>query len=197
MKIQPITHKTLAETVAGKLAASLLDGSLRPGTQLPPERDLMNQLGVSRATLREALKALGRIQVDRIPPECRLVCARHRRSQMLTKARELASAADNSRPALRPRTSRPPVRSASRLPPKNRSTSPTCTPTGLGTFEFISWWEREKVQNANVLVVGAGALGNDVIKNLALMGVGYILHRRFRHDRGCQPEPFGAIPRIR
>ena len=44
----------------------------------------------------------------------------------------------------------------------------------LGTFEFISWWEREKVQNAHVLVVGAGALGNDVIKNLALMGVGYI-----------------------
>jgi adenylyltransferase/sulfurtransferase len=44
----------------------------------------------------------------------------------------------------------------------------------LGTFELISWWEREKVQNAHVLVVGAGALGNDVIKNLALMGVGYI-----------------------
>jgi molybdopterin/thiamine biosynthesis adenylyltransferase len=44
----------------------------------------------------------------------------------------------------------------------------------LGTFEFISWWEREKVQNARVLVVGAGALGNDVIKNLALMGVGHI-----------------------
>ena len=44
----------------------------------------------------------------------------------------------------------------------------------LGTFEFISWWEREKVQKAKVLVVGAGALGNEVIKNLALMGVGNI-----------------------
>jgi adenylyltransferase/sulfurtransferase len=42
----------------------------------------------------------------------------------------------------------------------------------LGTFEFISWWEREKVQNAKVMVVGAGALGNEVIKNLALMGIG-------------------------
>jgi len=42
MKIQPITHNTLAETVAGKLAASLLDGSLMPGSQLPSERELMN-----------------------------------------------------------------------------------------------------------------------------------------------------------
>ena len=45
----------------------------------------------------------------------------------------------------------------------------------LGTFEFISWWERDKVEAAKVLVVGAGALGNEVVKNLALMGVGHIL----------------------
>jgi adenylyltransferase/sulfurtransferase len=44
----------------------------------------------------------------------------------------------------------------------------------LGTFDFISWWEREKVAAAKVLVVGAGALGNEVVKNLALMGVGHI-----------------------
>jgi adenylyltransferase/sulfurtransferase len=44
----------------------------------------------------------------------------------------------------------------------------------LGTFELISWWEREKVQSAKVLVVGAGALGNEVVKNLALMGLGHL-----------------------
>ncbi len=44
----------------------------------------------------------------------------------------------------------------------------------LGTFDFISWWERDKVDAAKVLVVGAGALGNEVVKNLALMGVGQI-----------------------
>ena len=40
--------------------------------------------------------------------------------------------------------------------------------------ELISWWDQEKVGAARVLVVGAGALGNEVVKNLALLGVGLI-----------------------
>lgn len=43
------------------------------------------------------------------------------------------------------------------------------------TFGYISWWQQEVVRNATVLVVGAGALGNEVIKNLALMGIGNLL----------------------
>lgn len=43
------------------------------------------------------------------------------------------------------------------------------------TFGYISWWEQEKVRNATILVVGAGALGNEVLKNMALMGIGNIL----------------------
>lgn len=39
----------------------------------------------------------------------------------------------------------------------------------------IEWWDQHKLQRARVLVAGAGALGNEVLKNLALLGVGHIL----------------------
>lgn len=41
-------------------------------------------------------------------------------------------------------------------------------------LKLIAWWEQEKIAAARILVVGAGALGNEVIKNLALMGIGEI-----------------------
>ncbi|HIP72065.1 MAG TPA: ThiF family adenylyltransferase [Anaerolineae bacterium] len=43
------------------------------------------------------------------------------------------------------------------------------------TFGYISWWQQEVVRDATALVVGAGALGNEVLKNLALMGIGNLL----------------------
>lgn len=45
---------------------------------------------------------------------------------------------------------------------------------GEGVFTLLSWFKQDKVKNAKVLVVGAGALGNEVIKNLTLFGVGSI-----------------------
>ena len=45
---------------------------------------------------------------------------------------------------------------------------------GEGVFTLLSWFKKDKVKNARVLVAGAGALGNEVVKNLALFGVGHI-----------------------
>lgn len=40
--------------------------------------------------------------------------------------------------------------------------------------ELITWWNQSKLASSRVLVVGAGAIGNEVAKNLALVGVGQV-----------------------
>ncbi len=41
-------------------------------------------------------------------------------------------------------------------------------------LRLIGWWDQEKLAAARIIVVGAGALGNEVLKNLALLGVGRV-----------------------
>ncbi|MCC6501189.1 MAG: ThiF family adenylyltransferase [Anaerolineales bacterium] len=174
MKIQKISHKSLVETAAGKLAASLLDGSLSQGTQLPSERTMMSQLGVSRATLREALKSLEENRLIESKPNVGWFALTIDESN-ITQAKELAGNADAGTSA-RPANGGEPLTGPRRIPvsPEKPIHIPNLQKDRLGTFEFISWWEREKVKDAKVLVIGAGALGNEVIKNLSLMGVGNI-----------------------
>ena len=45
---------------------------------------------------------------------------------------------------------------------------------GDGVYTLLSWFKKDKVKNAHVLVAGAGALGNEVVKNLTLFGIGHI-----------------------
>jgi DNA-binding FadR family transcriptional regulator len=47
------------EQIADRLVTELRRGTLRPGMRLPAERDLAQRLGVGRASVREALGALG------------------------------------------------------------------------------------------------------------------------------------------
>ncbi|HEY0367356.1 MAG TPA: ThiF family adenylyltransferase, partial [Pyrinomonadaceae bacterium] len=42
------------------------------------------------------------------------------------------------------------------------------------SLKLIDWFDVERVRAAKILVVGAGAIGNEALKNLALLGIGHI-----------------------
>jgi GntR family transcriptional repressor for pyruvate dehydrogenase complex len=48
----------ISDAVAASLERRILEGSLKPGDRLPPERELAAELGVSRPSLREAIQKL-------------------------------------------------------------------------------------------------------------------------------------------
>lgn len=175
MPINLLSHRSLTDVVAGKLATSILDGTYPTGTQFPTERELVQTYGVSRSTIREALKILA---------EHQLIEGRHGvgwfvmkvNPSNLAKSHELSSIhreATQPRPKVKEDTEPSGPR---RLPVAPEKPLQVSNPQAdrLATFNLISWWEREKVEKAKVLVVGAGALGNEVIKNLVLMGIGNI-----------------------
>ncbi len=54
----PVTDEAIE-----KIKAMIVSGELRPGARLPKEADLADRLGLSRSSLREAVKALSLIRV--------------------------------------------------------------------------------------------------------------------------------------
>jgi len=53
-----ITRKNISEQVAGHLRDYIISHSLQPGDRLPTEAELADQFGVSRSSIREAVKVL-------------------------------------------------------------------------------------------------------------------------------------------
>lgn len=58
MAYHPVQQPRLADVITERLEALILEGSLRPGQRLPPERELAERFGVSRPSLREAIQKL-------------------------------------------------------------------------------------------------------------------------------------------
>ena len=63
--LDPIQRESVAEQVARRILDLVVARHLRPGDQLPPERDLAESLGVSRPSVREAIKGLAILGVVR------------------------------------------------------------------------------------------------------------------------------------
>ena len=55
---EPVGRNVLTEEVVKQIQDSILAETIRPGDQLPPQRELASSLGVSTAVLRESLKIL-------------------------------------------------------------------------------------------------------------------------------------------
>jgi DNA-binding FadR family transcriptional regulator len=58
MAVRAIQPQRVYEQIAEQLTQLIRDRDLRPGDRLPPERELAQQLGVSRPSVREAMIAL-------------------------------------------------------------------------------------------------------------------------------------------
>ena len=174
MNLEPIRRDSLARSVAARLISLIVDGVLRPGDRVPSERTLAEELEVSRTTVREALSILDamdlietqatrgtyikEVGIDPVAYRQELRVLLEKEGFDMSSIRLIGGLAPASSPP--PYDDERPIR------------LPNLKTDRLGTFDFISWWEREVVESASVMVVGAGALGNEVLKNLALMGVG-------------------------
>jgi len=53
-----IKHTKISDEIVNQIKSQISEGMLKPGDRLPPERELVNQFGVSRPSLREGLNFL-------------------------------------------------------------------------------------------------------------------------------------------
>ena len=59
MSFGQVKQRRLSDDIVERLEAMILEGTLKAGERLPAERVLAEQFGVSRPSLREAIRKLG------------------------------------------------------------------------------------------------------------------------------------------
>lgn len=68
MNLKSIGQKTIVDQIINELTESIIKGDYKPGSKLPSEFELMEELQVSRNSLREAMKilsAMGIVEIKR------------------------------------------------------------------------------------------------------------------------------------
>ncbi len=65
---KPVRPRRLADSAMEQIQALVAEGTLAPGAKLPPERELMALLSVSRTSLREAIRTLETMGLLRVAP---------------------------------------------------------------------------------------------------------------------------------
>ncbi len=68
LELTRIKRSTVSELAMEAILASIRQGTLRPGDRVPPQRQLVDQLGLSRPAVREALRGLASLGVIEILP---------------------------------------------------------------------------------------------------------------------------------
>ncbi len=63
---QPITRSRLHEEIVTVIQKQIMNGTIPPGSKLPPEREMAETFNVNRATVREALRKLENLELVEI-----------------------------------------------------------------------------------------------------------------------------------
>lgn len=66
MEIRPLKKRKLSDDVVDQLKERIQSGAFPPGSKLPTEKELVEQFGVSRASIREALSILASAKIIEI-----------------------------------------------------------------------------------------------------------------------------------
>lgn len=85
MSIEPIKRTSVVEQAIGKIYDLILSSNLKENDRLPPERQLSEMLGISRNSLREAIRVLDMLGVVRVDQGSGMVIDTRKVSDSVTR----------------------------------------------------------------------------------------------------------------